>query len=113
MKSLDFKAVVSADYQDRLTLGLPPSTRVASITASNAHDLTQLKDSLSTTDLFDRLRILPSPEPLMLVLDYQYSDGLALASLLKQQTKLLTAKSKHKKPGERVYRINMDDNKVI
>jgi primosomal protein N' (replication factor Y) len=113
MKSLDFKAVVSADYQDRLTLGLPPRTRVASITASNAHDLTQLKDSLSTTDLFDRLRILPSPEPLMLVLDYQYSDGLALASLLKQQTKLLTAKSKHRKPGERVYRINMDDNKVI
>jgi len=113
MKSLGFKAVVSADYQDRLTLGLPPSTRVASVSASNAHDLAQLKESLSDTDMFDRLRILPSPEPLMLVLDYQYSDGLALASLLKHQTKLLTAKSKHKKPGERVYRINMDDNKVI
>jgi primosomal protein N' (replication factor Y) len=113
MKSLDFNAVVSADYQDRLSLGLPPSTRVASISASNAHDLAQLKDSLSATDIFERLRILPSPEPLMLVLDYQYSDGLALAALLKHQTKMLTAKSKHKKPGERVYRINMDDNKVI
>ena len=74
MKSLDFKAVVSADYQDRLTLGLPPVTRVASISASNAHDLIQLKETLSATDLFDRLRILPSAEPLMLVLDYQYSD---------------------------------------
>jgi primosomal protein N' (replication factor Y) len=113
MKSLDFKAVVSADYQDRISLGLPPSTRVASISASNAHDLALLKDSLSTTELFGQLRILPSPEPLVLVLDYQYSDGLALASLLKHQAKLLSAKSKHKKPGERVYRINMDDNKVI
>ena len=113
MKSLDFKAVVSADYQDRLSLGLPPSTRVASISVSNSHDLTQLRESLSTTDLFERLRLLPSPEPLVLVLDYQYSDGLALASILKHQTKLLAAKSKHKKPGERVYRINMDDYKVI
>ena len=113
MKSLDFKSIVSADYRDRVGLGLPPSTRVASIYASNLVDLNNLKTSLEATELFKKLRILPSQEPLQLVLDYQYSDGTALASFLKSQTRLLTARSKSKKPGERVYRINMDDSKVI
>jgi hypothetical protein len=48
-----------------------------------------------------------------LVLDYSYSIGLELADLLKDLTLKLSTTSKSKKPGERVYRINMDDGKVI
>ena len=113
IKDLDFEAIVSADFQDRVSLGLPPSTRVASVISSNQTDFNLLREGLRKAALFDRLRFLPNADKLSLVLDYQYSDGPELADLLRSLTNLLTAQSKHKKPGERVYRINMDDSKVI
>jgi hypothetical protein len=48
-----------------------------------------------------------------LVLDYSYGFGLELAKILSEATQKLAKTSKSKKPGERVYRINMDDSKVI
>ena len=113
LKNLDFKAIVRADFQDRLSLGLPPSTRVASVSVSNKADFQELKLGLEESSLFQRLKFLPSADHLTLVVDYQYADGLAFAQLLTALTSKLTAQSKHKKPGERVYRINMDDSKVI
>ena len=113
IKDLDFEATVSGDFQDRLSLGLPPSTRVASVISSNQTDFNLLRQGLEKSALFERLRFLPNADKLCLVLDYQYSDGAELADLLRSLTNLLTAQSKHKKPGERVYRINMDDSKVI
>ena len=113
IKDLDFEAIVSGDFQDRLSLGLPPSTRLASVISSNLADFNLLRKGLAKSALFDRLRLLPSADKLCLVLDYQYSDGAELANLLRSLTHLLTVQSKHKRPGERVYRINMDDSKVI
>jgi len=113
IKELDFNGIVSADFQDRLSLGLPPSTRVASVISNNLPDSNLFREGLEKSSLFQRLRFLPSPDKLCLILDYQYSDGAELGNLLRSLTNLLTAKSKHKKPGERVYRINMDDSKVI
>jgi primosomal protein N' (replication factor Y) len=113
VKDLDFEAIVSADFQDRVSLGLPPSTRVASVISSNQTDFNLLREGLRKAALFDRLRFLPNADKLSLVLDYQYSDGAELGDLLRSLTNLLTTQSKHKKPGERVYRINMDDSKVI
>lgn len=113
LKNLDFKAIVRADFQDRLSLGLPPSTRVASVSVSNKADFQELKLGLEESSLFQRLKFLPSADHLTLVVDYQYADGLAFAQLLTALTSKLTGQSKHKKPGERVYRINMDDSKVI
>ncbi len=113
IKDLDFEAIVSGDFQDRLSLGLPPSTRLASVISSNLADFNLLREGLEKSAMFDRLRFLPSADKFCLVLDYQYSDGAELANLLRSLTNLLTAQSKHKRPGERVYRINMDDSKVI
>jgi len=113
LKNLDFNAIVRADFQDRLSLGLPPSTRVASVSVSNKADFQALKLGVEENSLFQRLKFLPSADHLTLVVDYQYADGLEFAQLLTALTSKLTAQSKHKKPGERVYRINMDDGKVI
>ena len=113
VKRLDFNAIVRADFQDRASLGLPPSTRVASITVSNRADFQSLKLGLEESSISQRLKYLPSADPLTLVVDYQYGDGLEFAEVLKALTTKLTTQSKHKQPGERVYRINMDDSKVI
>lgn len=113
LRNLDFKGILRADFQDRLSLGLPPSTRVASVTVSNKADFQALKIRLEENSIFQRLKYLPSTDPLTLVMDYQYADGLEFAQLLTALTNKLTAQSQHKKPGERVYRINMDDSKVI
>jgi len=113
IKELDFKSIVSGDFQDRLSLGLPPSTRVASVISNNQPDFILFKEGLEKIAIVQRLRFLPSADKLSLILDYQYSDGAELAQLLRSLANSLTAQSKHKKPGERVYRINMDDSKVI
>jgi hypothetical protein len=83
------------------------------VISNNLPDSNLFREGLEKSSLFQRLRFLPSPDKLCLILDYQYSDGAELGNLLRSLTNLLTAKSKHKKPGERVYRINMDDSKVI
>jgi len=113
IKELNFSAIVSGDFQDRLSLGLPPSTRVASVISNNLPDFNLFRERLEKNALAQRLRFLPSADKLCLILDYQYSDGAELAQLLRSLANFLTTQSKHKKPGERVYRINMDDSKVI
>jgi primosomal protein N' (replication factor Y) len=113
MRDLNFHAAVKDDYLERQEIGLPPIRRLASITSSSKDDHDRLLDSL--TKLLDgaRSRILQIDTPTVLAIDYQYSYGLELADLLKEITSTLTRTSKTKRPGERVYRINMDDSKVI
>jgi len=113
IKTLNFYRIVELDYIDRMGLGLPPATRVASISSSNHVDHGKLVNELEQTTIFPRLRVLPSKDELTIVLDYQYADGAELANQVVKITRLLSVKSKHKKPGERVFRINMDDYKVI
>ena len=113
MQSLNFYAAVSKDYLDRQDLGLPPITRIASITSSNSLDHQRLITAVGEEVQSDKVRSLAVVQPNTLVLDYSYSYGLELSSHLKRITQKLTASSKSKKPGERVYRINMDDGKVI
>ena len=113
MSSLAFHEAVQEDYKDREDLGLPPITRLASVTSSNTVDLKRLLDEVSESVSSDKVRILGVTQPNTLVLDFPYSYGIELANILKDLTGKLTASSKSKKPGERVYRINMDDGKVI
>jgi primosomal protein N' (replication factor Y) len=113
IKDLDFYRAIEDDYQDRIELGLPPTTRLASVTSSNAVDAERLATLFISRVSADRVRILPTELANTLVIDYQYSFGIELALLLKELTHSLTQSSKAKKPGERVYRINMDDGKVI
>jgi len=113
MKNLDFYKAVSDDYKDREDLGLPPITRIASITSSNQNDHQRLLEVIKREITSEKVRELGVVQVNTLVLDYGYSFGLELAEALKVITQKLSATSKSKKPGERVYRINMDDGKVI
>ena len=112
-RSLDFMGMLQDDYRDRIEIGLPPATRIASIVASNSTDFINFKKGVLAEFEAGRVKKLPSEVENTLVLDYQYSIGLELASFLKALSIALTQKSKHKKPGQRVFRINMDDSKVI
>jgi primosomal protein N' (replication factor Y) len=113
MKSLAFFEAVQEDYKDREDLGLPPITRLASVITSNSVDHQRLIEAVIESFASDKVRRLGVTQPNTLVLDFPYSFGVELANSLKDLTVKLTASSKSKKPGERVYRINMDDGKVI
>ena len=113
MQSLSFHEAVQEDYKDREDLGLPPITRLASVLSSNPVDHQRLTDAVAESVPSDKVRVLGVTQPNTLVLDFPYSFGVELANTLKDLTVKLTASSKAKKPGERVYRINMDDGKVI
>ena len=113
MLTLDFHGAIRDDYADRVDLAFPPQTRVASVSSSNSLDHSRLLAQLEGVMPKDRVRTLNVEQPNLLVLDYPYSYGIELAQLLSKTTQELTKSSKTKKPGERVYRINMDDSKVI
>ena len=113
MKQLGFFDAVAEDFNDRKDLGLPPITRIASITSTNPTDHLRLVELVRSKLELDKVKELGVTQENTLVLDYSYSIGLELADLLKDLTLKLSATSKSKRPGERVYRINMDDGKVI
>ena len=113
MKALDFYGAIEDDYQDRIELGLPPTTRIASISSSNPTDFGRLVDAFKVVVSSEKVRLLSTELANTLVVDYHYSYGQELATILRDLTTTLTQSSKSKKPGERVYRINMDDGKVI
>jgi len=113
MLSLDFLGAVKDDYQDRLELALPPQTRIASITSSNVEDHKRLVGAVAPFVSSGKVRLLSVEQANTVVLDYSYSFGIELADNLMELTQHLSRTSKSKKPGERVYRINMDDSKVI
>ena len=92
---------------------MPPITRLASVISSNPVDHKKLLDAVAESVPSDKVRMLGVTQPNTLVFDFPYSFGIELANILKSLTVKLTTSSKSKKPGERVYRINMDDSKVI
>ena len=113
MMQLHFHEAVNEDYKDRLDLGLPPITRIASIVSGNEVDHQRLIQQLREELPADKVKELGVTQLNTVVLDFPYSYGMELASQLREITQKLSATSKSKKPGERVYRINMDDGKVI
>lgn len=113
MKRLDFFNAVRDDYLDRIELGLPPSTRLASISASNKQDFELFCQKLDLEFDSNQIRRLPTELNNVLVIDYPYSLGAQMAEVIRRLTTEITLESKSKKPGERVFRLNMDDSKVI
>ena len=113
MRELNFHAAIKEDYAERFEIGLPPARRLASITSSNQSDHSRLVETLSKSLDHTKTRVLQIDTPSIYAVDYQYSYGLELAEILKETTVELTRTSRSKRPGERVYRVNMDDSKVI
>jgi primosomal protein N' (replication factor Y) len=111
-KQLDFYSMISSDYQDRVELGLPPAVRLLSVTSTSVVDLGELLKEVQDSDLANLLRRLPS-EPNQLVFTYSYSDGTSVASGLSDLANKVSYRSKFRKPGQRLFRICMDDANVL
>jgi len=109
---LDFYSMIESDYQDRLELGLPPATRLVSITSTSTADLSAFQTELQTHPVSATLRKLPSSAN-SLAFTYPYSEGLALAELLGSISLKVSNRSKSRKPGQRLFRICMDDSSVL
>jgi hypothetical protein len=104
--------MVKADYEDRKDLSLPPVTRLASVTSVNGKDLTDFVTAFRA-QVTVSIREVTSSHPGVFAFCYEYSNGTEIASLLRKKTQEISAKSKTKKPGQRLFRIAMDDWQVI
>lgn len=110
LKACDFFAIVKADMLERSELGLPPASRVLSITGSNKNDLVELGEVLNG---IPELTHLPTSEQTSVAYSYSIANGALVATEIRRSAALVSNRSKNKLPGQRVLFINMDDNKVI
>lgn len=112
MKNLDLFAMIHADYIDRVELGLPPASRLVSITSQSSADLQALETALNQTPIASLLRKIPGSNN-QIAFTYPYSDGVGVADTLVALSASVSSKSKFRKPGQRLFRISMDDASVL
>jgi len=110
LKACDFSAIVKADMLERSELGLPPASRIVSISGKNKNDLIELAEDLNE---IPELAQLPTSEQSTVAYSYSIANGAMVAAEIRRITALVARRSKNKLPGQRVLFINMDDNKVI
>jgi len=110
LKACDFFAIVKADMRERSELGLPPASRVLSITGNNKNDLVELGEVLNG---IPELTHLPTSEQTAVAYSYSIANGALVATEIRRTAAMVSKRSKNKLPGQRVLFINMDDNKVI
>lgn len=111
LRNLDFSAVVRDDMLERCELGLPPATRMLSISASNAIDHKRISEAIKTE--IAELESIPTAVPNTIVYGYPIGAGNTVASKLKILVNSVSKSSKNKLPGQRVLFLNMDDHKAI
>ena len=111
IKNLDFFGIVRKDMLERSELGLPPSTRVITITSSNSVDKTRIEEQVALA--LPELIQLPANNGNVVAYSYSIASGSTVASTIKEIAQRASASSKSKIPGQRVYFIKMDDYKVI
>jgi primosomal protein N' (replication factor Y) len=109
---LDFFSMIQADFKDRVELGLPPATRLVSITSNSAADLSDFQNEIQQSPDNSYLRKLPGSAN-QLVFIYPYSEGAKLSELFVSTSLKVSNRSKHRKPGQRLFRICMDDSSVL
>lgn len=110
IRSSNFHEIVRRDVLERIELGLPPSNRTLSITSSSRDDLKTMKERL--TEMLPAMRFITETATTV-AFTYSIASGVETASTVSTIATDLTRASKHKKPGQRVFFVNMDDNKVI
>ncbi len=111
LRNLDFSAVVRDDMLERCKLGLPPATRMLSISASNAIDQERISEDIRLE--IAELESIPTAVPNTIVYGYPIGVGNTVASKLKILVNSVSKSSKNKLPGQRVLFLNMDDHKAI
>ena len=112
IKELDFYGAMQADYKERVELGLPPTTRIVSVTSGNKTDIALLRDGI-TQAMAELIRPVPVADELALAFCFKYRDSDVVSETLRRLVTEVSARSKNKLPGERVFRVRMDDTNAI
>jgi hypothetical protein len=98
---------------ERSELGLPPSCRILSVTSKNHNDAVAVKSKLNELNELTDLTSVPTANSTTVAYSYSIANGGRVATDVRQIVESISKASKHKLPGQRVFFINMDDNKVI
>lgn len=112
MARLDFFQAMHADFTEREELHLPPTRRIASIWSASQKDLDLLKTEL-IAQLGAVITPIPTNEPGSIVFCFNYSDSDTVAPTLRNLINEITSKSKARLPGQRLFRVRMDDPNAI
>jgi primosomal protein N' (replication factor Y) len=112
MAQLDFYTAMKEDFHERAELGLPPSRRIASVSSKSVTDLELLKQGL-VESLADQITPIPVPELDRIVFCFSYADAAIVSSSLRSLLAGISAKSRAKMPGQRLFHVRMDDANAI
>lgn len=110
LRSSNFLEIVREDVLERMEIGLPPASRTLNISSANKNDLAALKERLQTE--MPEARLI-SETAAALAYTYAIAAGSETAEKVVRITSEISRASKKRKPGQRVFFVNMDDNKVI
>jgi primosomal protein N' len=110
LRSSNFHEVVREDVLERMEIGLPPASRTLNISSANKNDLADLKERLQTE--MPEARLI-SETAAALAYTYAIAAGSETSEKVVRITSEISRASKKRKPGQRVFFVNMDDNKVI
>ncbi|MFM8927346.1 MAG: hypothetical protein ACKOFA_04000 [Rhodoluna sp.] len=106
LRELDFWQIVRGDCLERRDLALPPFRRVATISSKNARALNLLREDLNKT--LSWLQFI-SENDSSICLIFDYSKGAEVVATIKAVTESVSKKTRDKLPGERLFRVIMDD----
>jgi hypothetical protein len=95
---------------ERSGLGLPPATRLLSITSANTVALESLKTQLSS---LEELSQIPTSTGKTLAYTFSIANGSSVANDVGLAVSKVSKASNNKLPGQRLLFINMDDQSVI
>ncbi len=110
LRASNYYAIVRRDTIERMEIGLPPSSRTLSVSSSSLDDLRIFRDRL-IGEVPDVRSINETSSSIAFT--YSIASGAETAAAVSRIATEVTRASKHKKPGQRVFFVNMDDNKVI
>lgn len=109
---LEFFDAMREDYLERVELGLPPTRRIAAISCKNSADLDLLKSELVSA-LIGKITPLPSSDNETILFCYNFADSEEVAKSLRAAITEISSKSKNKLPGQRLFRVRLDDPNSI
>ena len=110
LRSSNFVEIVREDAVERMEIGLPPASRTLNISSANKTDLSDLRERLQIE--LPEARLI-SETATNIAYTYSIAAGIETAEKVVSITSEISRASKKRKPGQRVFFVNMDDNKVI
>ncbi len=112
MKDLQFFEAMRQDFLEREELGLPPTRRIASVESNSSSDLELLKVELIQA-LGPSISPIASAEPKTIHFCFNYSEAENITPLFRELVARISSKSKNRLPGQRLFRVRMDDPNAI